>query len=52
MNPRDVHQPNSSGWLQQIDRARQEKKRVDRLNSLRRGSTKPLPKWAEAKHAP
>lgn len=48
MNPKDLDRGLTPGWLRQLDRARKERQRLDRLNSLRRGSTKPLPKWAAA----
>lgn len=48
MDPRYVNRDYSSGWIRQLDKARKERQRLDRLNSLRRGSTKPLPKWAAA----
>jgi hypothetical protein len=38
----------SWGWLRAADKARVERNRIDRLNSLRRGSRRPLPAWAKA----
>lgn len=48
MDPKDLHRGITPGWLRDLDKARKERQRLDRLNSLRRGSTKPLPKWAAA----
>ena len=41
----DHHKHSGWGWLRDADKARVERNRIERLNSLRTGSRRPLKSW-------